>query len=184
MLKASRSHYKYIKYCNTNILPNVTGTKLVIIFAIVFFLCVCVHVLRCTSIHVCGSQRSMLGTFLSHFPTLFLRQALSLNLELGNAARLAIKAQGASHLWLPSAGSTKECHYAWLCTGLQGNLNLGPPAFLRTLLNYHLSPYIFFFFWHQKALHENLDLKSAWRSSEALGETGRLSSGLNSVLTL
>lgn len=37
MPKASRSHYKYIKYYNTNILPNVTGTELVIIFTIVSF---------------------------------------------------------------------------------------------------------------------------------------------------
>lgn len=98
----------------------------------------------CVYVHVCGSQRSMSGTFLSHFPTLFLRQVLSLNLELGNSARLAIKAQGASCLWLPSTGSTSACHYAWFCMWLQGKLNLGPPAFLRTLLNYLLSPYVVF----------------------------------------
>lgn len=37
MPKASRFHCKYIKYYNTNVLPNVTGTKLVIIFVVVFF---------------------------------------------------------------------------------------------------------------------------------------------------
>lgn len=182
MPKASRSHYKYIKYYNTNILPSVTGTKLVIIRTVVFFLCVCIRVFRCTRIHVCGSQRSTSGTFLSHFPTLFLRQALSVNLELGSSARLAIEALGASRLWLPSSGNTSTCHYAWLCMWLQGKLNLELHAFLRTLLNYPFSPYVIF--WHQKTLHGNLDVNSAWQSSEALGETGRLSSGLNSVLTL
>lgn len=126
MWKASWFYYKCTKYYNASILPNVTGTRLVIIFTLVFFLfCVCVHVFRCTNIHVCGSQRSMSGTFLNHFPTLFL------NLELDSSARLAMEPRE-----LPVSASLVPDFYVF-----RGKLNLGPHAFLmRTLLSSHPSP--------------------------------------------
>lgn len=49
---------------------------------------VCVHARMCLCVYVCVAQRSVSVVFLNHLPPYFLRQDLSLDLELTDSAQL------------------------------------------------------------------------------------------------
>ena len=70
-----------------------------------FCVCLCMHVYQCMCI--CRSQMLMSNDFLSQSPPSFLRQNLSLHLELMNVARPTGKqTPGSPCLCFPSAGIT------------------------------------------------------------------------------
>lgn len=71
--------------------------------------------LLCVCMHVCGDQGQQLVSLPQSLSTLFLRQHLSLNLELTGLARLAgSKAPGTPCVCLPGAEVIGVCHHVQL----------------------------------------------------------------------
>lgn len=75
---------------------------------------VCMRVYTCVC--TCRGQRSPSDVILqSPLPLFFLRQCLSLDLDLPDQTRLLSREpQGSAYLYIPSVGITGTCHHAWL----------------------------------------------------------------------
>ena len=112
--------------------------------------CVCVCVCMCVKVHmhlcmcICRSQMLVSNVFLSHSPRSFLRQSLSLQLELMNVARPTGKqTPGSPCLCFPSAGITGLASLGIFC-GCWGSKR-GPQAFMENTLVTQLPPQLRFF---------------------------------------
>lgn len=103
---------------------------------------VCLHM----CVHICRSQESMSGVFLSH-SSHFLRQALSLNLDLTNFVNMG--GQRAPRIYLPPFPSPEmENRYtlSHLTFMTSRNPNSGPSACMVSILPIEPWPWSPFFF--------------------------------------